>query len=122
MSLVFKTLKCPHCTRTINKALLKQHGLLTVFLKRQSFGCPHCDESIVLPEKGDTIISLGLLTAVILAPLCHYWQLEWISAKTLLLLGIAIVIGGAMSQKFEKGAKLPATETSPEPPTEPEDP
>ncbi|WP_439134839.1 hypothetical protein [Pseudomaricurvus sp.] len=102
MALVFKSLRCPHCQQPIDKPLLKQHGLLQAFLKRKPFPCPHCQEQAVLPEKYETLISIGILTAVILAPLLLVWEVSFVDSKLLFGLGAALAIAGLITQKLDK--------------------
>ncbi len=102
MALLFKPLKCPHCEQPIDKRLLRQHKLLKTFLKRKPFPCPHCQAMAIYPEQSDTLLSMGLFVAVILAPLFHLWQVNFIEPKWLFGLGVAIVIAGSLTQKLNK--------------------
>lgn len=102
MALLLKPLRCPHCQQPIDKALLRRHGQLQTFLKRKPFPCPHCEKSTVFPEKADTTVSMGIFLAVILAPLFHLWEINFIDAKHLFALGIAVIITGVMTQKLDK--------------------
>lgn len=102
MALLIKPLRCPYCSEPIDKRLLRQHQLLQRFLKRKPFPCPHCQQSVVYPEQADTVISLGIFVAVILAPLFHFWSLEFIRSEHLFVLGSAIIIAGLLTQKLHK--------------------
>lgn len=89
----------------MDKALLKRRGLLKPFLARQPFPCPHCQGSIKLPEGAETMTSIGLFVAVILAPLFYFWQLPSIEPVYIFGLGLAIMLFGMWSQKLEKAPK-----------------
>lgn len=102
MALVFKPLRCPHCEKPINKPLLKQHGLLQTFLKRQPFACPHCQEQMVLPEKYEVAISSGVFLAVFIAPLFHLWDITLLDPRFLFGLGAVLAVGGLLMQKLHK--------------------
>ena len=102
MALLLKPLRCPHCTQPIDKNLLRRHDLLKTFLARKPFACPHCQRQAVFPEKADTVVSIGIFVAVILAPLFHFWSINFISGPHLFALGCAIIIAGLMTQKLEK--------------------
>lgn len=102
MALVFKPLRCPHCQKPVTKPLLKQHGLLQTFLKRQSFACPHCQEQVVLPEKYETAISSGVFLAVFIAPLFYLWDVTLLDSKFLFGLGAVLAVGGLLLQKLHK--------------------
>lgn len=102
MALVLKPLKCPFCHQPIDKRLLKRSGLLKAFLNRTAFPCPHCQQQIRLPEHADTVVSMGLFVAVILAPLFHYWEVNLLDSKILFLLGCAICFAGLWTQRLEK--------------------
>ncbi len=102
MALLFKPLRCPHCQQPVDKPLLRHHGQLKTFLKRQAFPCPHCNRAVIFPEKADTPVSLGLFVAVILAPLFHFWQISFIDSRYLFGLGLAIILVGGFTQKLHK--------------------
>ena len=102
MALLIKPLRCPHCAEPIDKALLRRKGLLKSFLNRKPFPCPHCEQSVVFPEQADTLVSMGLFVAVILAPLFHFWDIGFMDSQHLFLLGTAIVIVGIFTQKLTK--------------------
>ncbi len=102
MALLLKPLRCPHCQQPIDKALLRRHGQLQSFLRRKPFPCPHCEQSTVFPEKADTTVSMGIFLAVILAPLFHLWEFDFIEAKHLFALGVAVIVVGVMTQKLDK--------------------
>ncbi|NHN37810.1 hypothetical protein G8764_10925 [Pseudomaricurvus alcaniphilus] len=102
MALVIKPLRCPYCNEPIDKNLLRRHGLLQTFLKRKPFPCPHCQKSVVFPEQADTVLSMGIFVAVILAPLFHFWELDFISSTHLFGLGTAIIVAGLFTQKLSK--------------------
>ena len=102
MALLLKPLRCPHCAQPIDKNLLRRHGLLQAFLARKPFACPHCQQKVLLPEKSDTIVSMGIFVAVILAPLFHFWTVEFINSLHLFALGSAIIVVGLITQKLEK--------------------
>ncbi|TQV86294.1 hypothetical protein FKG94_01725 [Exilibacterium tricleocarpae] len=102
MALVLKPLRCPYCKEPVDKRLLRQRGLLKPFLARKPFPCPHCDKSILFPEKADTLVSAGLFVAVILAPLFHFWELQLLDPRYLFALGAAIVAVGLITQKMVK--------------------
>lgn len=86
----------------MDKALLKRRGLLKPFLQRQPFPCPHCQKSVQLPENAETLTSVGVFVAVILAPLFHYWQLLNIPALYVFGIGLALILFGLWSQKLVK--------------------
>jgi endogenous inhibitor of DNA gyrase (YacG/DUF329 family) len=102
VALVFKPLRCPHCQKSVNKPLLKQHGLLQPFLKRQAFACPHCQEQVVLPDKYETTISSGIFLAVFIAPLFYLWDVQLLDSKILFGIGAVLAIGGLVMQKLHK--------------------
>lgn len=85
----------------MDKALLKREGLLQPFLQRKAFPCPHCQASIKLPEGVETLTSVGIFLAVILAPLFHFWQLG-LEPLYIFALGLALVLFGLWSQKLVK--------------------
>lgn len=101
-TLVFKPLRCPHCQKPVDKPLLKQHGLLQAFLKRKPFACPHCQQQVVLPEKYETLISVGILIAVVLAPLLLFWDVSYLDSKVVFGFGAALSIVGLITQKLDK--------------------
>lgn len=102
MALLIKPLHCPHCTKPIDKRLLQREGKLKAFLKSEPFSCPHCEETLIFPENGDQVLSIGLFITVILAPLFHLWQVEFIDSRLLLGLGIAVTVAGLFTQKLNK--------------------
>ena len=102
MALLLRPLPCPHCQRPINKPILKEHGLLSDFLKSKPLPCPHCDAKVIYPEKADTLLSVGLMVAAIVAPLFHYWQVEFLDAKWVFALGAAMTVAGIFTQKLAK--------------------
>ncbi len=103
MALQLKPLRCPHCDAAIEKRQLQNSGHLKAFLKSQSFPCPHCKEFALYPENADTLLSVGILITVILAPLLHLWEVTWADSKVVFGLGIIIVIAGMLTQKLAKG-------------------
>ncbi len=102
MAIMLKPLRCPYCQQPIDKKLLRQHGQLQTFLKRKPFPCPHCQQSVVYPESADTVVSVGIFVAAILAPLFHLWEVNVIDSKVLFALGAAIVVAGLMTQKLQR--------------------
>ena len=100
MAILLKPLRCPHCGDPMDKPLLRREGLLKPFLARKAFPCPHCQKAVIFPEKADTIVSMGLFVAVILAPLFHFWSVDFIGSKPLFALGAAITLAGLMTQKL----------------------
>lgn len=102
MALLIKPLRCPHCSEPMDKALLRRHGELKTFLERKPFPCPHCSRQVVFPEQADTVLSMGIFVAVILAPLFHYWEVSFINSVQLFTLGCAIIITGLLTQKLKK--------------------
>ncbi|UTA49076.1 hypothetical protein L1F30_05880 [Simiduia sp. 21SJ11W-1] len=102
MSLILSRLKCPWCETPVTKAELKEKNLLQVYLKRQAFPCPHCNQSITLPERAEKMISSGLFVSVFLAPVFAYGG--WLSINPALLfsLGVALVLTGVYFQKLQK--------------------
>lgn len=102
MALLLKPLHCPHCKKPVDKRLLQRTGKLKAFLASKPFDCPHCEEAVLFPENGDQVLSIGLFVTVILAPLFHLWQVEFIDSKLLLALGIAVTIAGVFTQKLDK--------------------
>ncbi|MBU3069559.1 hypothetical protein KOI40_06975 [Aestuariicella sp. G3-2] len=102
MALVLKSLRCPHCQQPVDKPLLKERGLLQTFLKRKPFPCPHCEEQVVLPEKYETLISVGILISVILAPLLLIWEVSFLDSRAVFGLGAALAITGLITQKLDK--------------------
>ena len=102
MALLIKPLRCPHCQQPIDKALLRRHGELKTFLQRKPFCCPHCSKKVLFPEQADTVLSMGIFVAVILAPLFHYWKIEFISSPQLFALGTGIILLGLFTQKLIK--------------------
>tara|TARA_B100000809_G_scaffold45805_1_gene40206 strand:+ start:1901 stop:2212 length:312 start_codon:yes stop_codon:yes gene_type:complete len=102
MALLLKPIHCPHCQQPINKGLLQKHGALKAFLGSKPFPCPHCEQQVLFPENGDQVLSIGLLLTVILAPLFHLWQVDFIDSRVLLGLGIATIIVGIFTQKLDK--------------------
>lgn len=109
MAILLKPLRCPHCNKAVTRQLLKDLGYLGDFLKSKPFACPHCERGLIYPEKADTTLSSGIFVAVILAPLFHYWQVEFITPAQLFLLGAAIAVIGLFTQKLEI-AELPQIE------------
>jgi len=99
---LIKIVRCPYCQVPMDKALLKRSGLLQPFLQRKAFPCPHCQKSIRLPESTETLTSIGIFVAVILAPLFHYWQLQGIKPIYIFALGLALMLFGLWSQKLVK--------------------
>lgn len=91
----------------MDKALLKRHNLLKPFLQRKAFPCPHCQQSIKLPENAETLTSMGLFVAAILAPLFHYWQLLPIPALYIFGIGLLVLLLGLWSQKLVKAPPSP---------------
>ena len=102
MAILIKPLRCPHCQQPMDKSLLRRQGLLKAFLNRKAFPCPHCQAQVIYPEKADTTLSMGIFVAVILAPLFHFWQVEFIASQNLFALGVAIIIVGLLTQKLDK--------------------
>ncbi|NIB42016.1 hypothetical protein HBA55_20595 [Pseudomaricurvus alkylphenolicus] len=102
MALLLKPLRCPHCQEPIDKALLRRSGRLQAFLKRKSFGCPHCEQAVLFPEKADTTVSLGIFVAVILAPLFHLWEVNFIDSRHLFGVGVVVIAAGLFTQKLVK--------------------
>jgi len=71
------------------------------FLKSKAFPCPHCEGQLLYPEQADTTLSAGIFVAVILAPLFHYWGVEFITPAQTFLLGTIITVIGVFTQKLE---------------------
>lgn len=91
----------------MDKRLLKREGLLQDFLKSEKFPCPHCKNFVRFPEKADTMSSMGIFVAVILAPLFHFWEVQLMDTRYLFALGVAIFIVGSLTLKLEKAGKAP---------------
>ena len=102
MALLLKPIHCPHCQKPIDKPLLQKHGALKAFLGSKPFPCPHCELQVLFPENGDQVLSIGLLLTVILAPLFHLWQVDFIDSRLLLGLGITTIVVGIFTQKLDK--------------------
>lgn len=102
MSLILSPLRCPWCQQSVSKKSLEELGLLKTYLARQAFPCPHCQKSVTLPEKAESMISSGLFVAVILAPLFYYYNWLFIDPRLLFGLGVALVLTGAWFQKLQK--------------------
>lgn len=103
MVFILKPLRCPHCNQPMDKSLLRRKGLLTDFLKRKPFPCPHCQKPVLLPERADTVVSIGIFIAVILAPVFHYWEVNLVDSGILFALGAGIGLVGLWTQKLVKG-------------------
>jgi len=101
VTVLLKPLRCPHCGDPVTKPLLKQKGHLRDFLKSKAFPCPHCEGQLLYPEQADTTLSAGIFVAVILAPLFHYWGVEFITPAQTFLLGTIITVIGVFTQKLE---------------------
>lgn len=86
----------------MDKRLLQQKGLLATFLNRKPFACPHCDKPIKLPEQAEKLVSLGIFTAAILAPMFYFWPLPPFNAQHVFLVGAAITCMGIWQQKLVK--------------------
>jgi len=110
MALQLKPLNCPHCDSVINKRQLQKSGHLKAFLKSKSVPCPHCQQSVIYPEHADTLLSVGILIAVFLAPLFHVWEVSWVSSKAVFGAGVIIAIIGMLTQKLDKGIDTKAEE------------
>ena len=102
MALLLKPILCPHCQKPIDKRLLEKHGALKAFLGSKPFPCPHCELQVLFPENGDQVLSIGLLLTVIIAPLFHLWQVDFIDSRVLLGVGIATIVVGIFTQKLDK--------------------
>ena len=102
MAILLKPILGPHCQKPIDKRLLQKHGALKAFLASKPFPCPHCELQVLFPENGDQVLSIGLLFTVILAPLFHLWQVDFIDSRLLLGLGIATIVVGIFTQKLDK--------------------
>ncbi|MBB3168893.1 hypothetical protein [Simiduia aestuariiviva] len=102
MSLILSRLKCPWCQTPVTKAQLKEQNLLQVYLKRQAFPCPHCQQQITLPERAEKLISSGLFVSVFLAPIFAYSGWLGINPALLFSLGVSMVLTGIYFQKLQK--------------------
>ncbi|GAA5316876.1 MAG: hypothetical protein AseanaTS_20800 [Candidatus Pelagadaptatus aseana] len=89
----------------MDKRLLRREGLLQDFLKSEKFPCPHCSNQVRFPEKADTMASMGIFVAVILAPLFHFWEVQLMDTRYLFALGVAIFVAGSLTLKLEKAGK-----------------
>ncbi|GAB2189017.1 hypothetical protein [Sessilibacter sp. MAH2] len=97
-----KTLRCPYCDVPVSKELLKTQGSLKAYLNRKEFPCPHCTKAIKLPENAESLVSIGLFTAVILAPLLHVWRFEGLNPLYAFGIGCALIVLGMSKQKLVK--------------------
>ncbi len=102
MAFLFKPLRCPHCNNPMDKRLLQQKGLLQKFLNRKAFPCPHCERPIKLPEQAEKLVSAGLFTAAILAPVFYFWSVPPINPQHVFIIGAAITAIGVWQQKLVK--------------------
>lgn len=99
MPLSFKPLSCPSCCKPVNQKNLSKAGYKTL-LSRKIFACPHCQAEIQLPQRWEQMISLGLLTSVIFAPLSYYWRYLEQGALLVLGSGIMMIAIGAFNQRL----------------------
>jgi len=97
--LSFKPLSCPSCCKPVNRKNLSKADYKTL-LSRNIFACPHCQVKIQLPQRWEQMISLGLLTAVIFAPLSYYWRYLEQGALLILAGGVTMVAIGAFNQRL----------------------
>jgi hypothetical protein len=86
----------------ISRETLQKTGDFKDFNNRKPFPCPHCKESIKLPESAETVVSAGLFVAVILAPLFHFWEVQGIKPLYLFGIGCGLVVFGLAKQKLIK--------------------
>lgn len=107
MTALIKILRCPHCDKPMDKALLQKRGLYKAFIARKTFACPHCEAAIKLPEGAETLTSVGIFVAVILAPLFHFWEISGVNPLYVFGIGLALLLFGLWSQKL---IKAPTTE------------
>ncbi len=56
----------------------------------------------MLPEKYETLISVGILISVILAPLLLIWEVSFLDSRAVFGLGAALAITGLITQKLDK--------------------
>ncbi|MGH1439553.1 MAG: hypothetical protein ACRBBR_05540 [Cellvibrionaceae bacterium] len=64
---------CPSCKTRIHLSDLEKGGSRKAYLSRQVIECPHCKQAIQLPPTAEKLMSIGLLLAVIAAPLNYTW-------------------------------------------------
>lgn len=101
MPIHLKSLSCPHCHQKLGSEILRKNNCQELLVKRQAFPCPLCEQAIQLPERWEKVVSSGLLTAVILAPLSYYWQILDRGALAVFGLGAAMIVIGSLKQQLE---------------------
>jgi uncharacterized protein YbaR (Trm112 family) len=93
--------KCPYCRETVSLEMLKQQGTNKALLNREVIPCPHCHKPVQLPAFAEKLVSVGLLLAVILAPLTLYWWSGKIISYTLLLIGLVFIVIGITKNQLQ---------------------
>lgn len=102
MAFLFKPMRCPYCNNPMDKNLLRQKGLLETFLQRKPFACPHCAQSIKLPEQAEKLVSVGLFTVIFLGPMFYFWPLPPFNPQHIFAIGLLITCIGIWQQKLVK--------------------
>ncbi|MCV6615160.1 MAG: hypothetical protein OIF35_09300 [Cellvibrionaceae bacterium] len=100
MPLSLKPLRCPHCNGAIGKAEMADKALRRQLLARAPIACPHCQGRSQLPTQAEKLISIGLLLAVIGAPLSLYWGSGTALTAGCFGLGLGLLLWGASRQQL----------------------
>ncbi|MGH1484612.1 MAG: hypothetical protein ACRBCI_00245 [Cellvibrionaceae bacterium] len=102
--------KCPYCATVITTNKLKKEGHDKALLKREAFPCPSCNKHISLPAYAETATSIGVLFAVVIAPLTYYWQASISGSYLFFSIGAVLIIFGSIKNQLQAVTKKGSNE------------